>query len=205
MVRLLVLAAVIAVLGLRLAPVEGGSSAHDQHSPLTQAAPRREVRVPIQDFALTDQEGRPFKFESLKGKLALVSFIYTSCPDVCPLMTFGMRKVQEGLKANEKNSVYLLSITTDPEIDRPAILKSYAGRYQADFSNWAFLTGEPNALAPVWKGFGVKVERRGKGLVDHTALTGLVDPQGVMRFVYYGGSPDPKKILEDIRRLLGRP
>jgi len=70
--------------------------------------------------------------------------------------------------------VFLLSVTTDPEVDRPKVLKSYAERYQAEFSNWSFLTGDVRALTAVWKNFGVKVERKARGLVNHTSLTAVI-------------------------------
>lgn len=176
---------------------------HDPTSlPMGKEALRREVRLPIPDFSLTDQEGKLFRFQSLKGKVVLVSFIYTTCPDVCPLITTSMRLVQEGLRPSERQSVFLLSITADPEVDTPEVLTSYAARYKIDFSNWSFLTGEPQSLIPVWKNFGVKVERKARGLVNHTSLTGLIDKKGVMRFAYYGASPDHKRVLQDMRSLL---
>jgi protein SCO1/2 len=128
--------------------------------------------------------------------------VYTTCPDICPLITSGMRLVQESLKPKERESVFLLSITTDPEIDTPQVLKSYAARYKVDFSNWSLITRDVQSLALVWKVFGVKVERKGRGLVNHTSLTGLIDKNGVMRFAYYGASPDPKIMLQDLRTLL---
>ena len=171
-------------------------------SPLEKGAPRRQVRIPIQDFSLMDQEGKPFRFQSLKGKVVLVSFIYTTCPDVCPLITTSMRLVQEGLRPSERRPVFFLSITTDPEVDTPEVLRSYAGRYKVDLSNWSFITGDLKPLIPVWKAFGVKVERKARGLINHTSLTGLIDRKGVMRFAYYGSAPDHKKILQDMRGLL---
>ena len=168
-------------------------------------AARREVAIPIADFSLTDQNGKPLKFRATRGKVVLVSFIYTSCPDICPLMTASMRQVQESLVRSEQKSVYLLSVTTDPEIDTPDVLKSYGGRYQADFSNWSFLTGERRELARVWKAFGVNVQRIGRGLVNHTSLTAVVDNKGTMRYAYYGSSPTDKVVLQDIRRLLAAP
>jgi len=95
-----------------------------------------------------------------------------------------------------------LSITTDPEVDTPSVLKSYGERYKADFSNWSFAGGDQKSLEKVWQVFGVKVERKARGLVNHTTLTGLVDKKGMMRFVYYGAAPDPHKILQDMRGLL---
>lgn len=182
---------------------ERSALAHDPGASLAEkVTPRRQVRLPIGKFSLTDQTGKPFAFDTLRGKLVLVGFIYTTCPDVCPLMTASMRLVQDRLKPGESKSVHLLSITTDPEVDTPEVLASYARRYKVDFSNWSFLTGDEPALSRVWKLFGVKVQRKARGLVAHTPLTALVDGAGAMRFAYYDTSPDQKIVLRDIRRLL---
>lgn len=185
-----------------LAPDQQVFGRDHQSSPLAKGAPRRQIQHPIQDFSLADQEGKPFRFQSSRGKVVLVSFIYTTCPDVCPLITASMRLVQEGLKPSERQSVQFLSITTDPEVDTPQVLKSYAERYKVDFSNWSFVTGDLKSLEAVWKAFGVKVQRKARGLVNHTALTALIDKKGVMRFAYDGAAPDHKMILQDTRRLL---
>lgn len=170
-----------------------------------QVAGRRRVNIPIAGFSLTDQSGNPFGFQSLRGKVALVIFVYTTCPDVCPLLTSRMVLVQKNLQAKERPSVFLLGITTDPEVDSPQVLKEYAGRYGVDFSNWSFLTGSQRELAPVWKSFGVQVQRKARGLVNHTPLTALVDGQGIMRFTYSSAAPDHNTILRDIRSLLASP
>jgi protein SCO1 len=191
------------VLCVAILAFSGTASGHDRKtSPLEQGAPRKLVRLPIKDFSLIDQEGKRFRMADLKGKLVLLTFIYTSCPDVCPLITFSMRRVQESLVEKERRNVHFVSVTTDPEIDSPEILKSYARRYDIDFSNWSLLTGDLKALAPVWKTFGVKVERKSRGLVNHTTLTALIDAEGVMRFAYYGAAPDHKIVLRDLRDLL---
>lgn len=191
---------------LALVFIAGGERpalAHDPEASLVEKrGPRRQVRLPIGKFSLTDQTGKPFVFDTLRGKLVLVGFIYTTCPDVCPLMTAGMRLVQDGLKPGESRSVHFLSVTTDPEVDTPEVLASYARRYKVDFSNWSFLTGDEPALSRVWKLFGVKVQRKARGLVAHTPLAALVDREGAMRFAYYGASPDQKIVMRDIRHLL---
>jgi protein SCO1 len=165
---------------------------------------RREVRIPIQDFSLIDQGNRAFRFKSLSRKVVLIAFAYTTCPDVCPLITAAMRRVQTDLSDTEQQAVYLLTVTTDPEVDEPKVLAAYAKRYGADLSNWAFLTGDGASLGKVWKNFGVKVERKARGLVDHTALIALVDQDGAMRFAYHGTSPDSTAVLRDLRSLLAR-
>ncbi len=117
-------------------------------------------------------------------------------------MTAALRTVQTSLTATERKTVYLLTVTTDPEVDIPKVLAAYAKRYHADLANWAFLTGNPSSLARVWRNFGVKVVPRARGLVDHTPLTAVIDQSGTMRFAYHGAAPDPKTILQDIRALL---
>lgn len=163
---------------------------------------RREVRIPVKDFKLIDQNGKPFELENLSRKVLVISFSYTSCADVCPLITAAARQVQSGLTASERANVHLLTITTDPEIDSPRILAAYAKRYGAEFSNWSFLTGPEVALKKVWKNFGVRVSRKGRGIVEHTPLTAVMDRQRQLRFVYIGPSPDPMVILADMRALL---
>jgi len=95
--------------------------------------------------------------------------------DVCPLITAALRQIQIALTPKERTEVQLLTITTDPEIDSPKVLRGYDKRYGAEFENWAFLTGDPAVLAQVWKNFGVGVKRRAQGLIDHIPLTAIVD------------------------------
>jgi protein SCO1/2 len=176
---------------------------HDQSAAeQAKGAERREVLIPIGDFTLTDQASRAFKFQSLRGKVAIVAFAYTTCPDVCPLITAAMRQAQEGLSKEERASTYLITVTTDPEIDTPQVLAAYAKRYGVDTANWAFLTGDEAALKKVWKNFGVGVKRKARGLIDHTTLTAVVNRSGMMRIAYIGTSPDSKAILQDVRKLL---
>jgi protein SCO1/2 len=158
--------------------------------------------MPIPDFSLTDQQGEPFAFKSLVGKIVLLTFVYTTCPDVCPLVTISMGSVQKDLSPKERESVYLLSVTTDPEIDKPEILKSYGERHQVDFTNWSLLTGDIQQLVLIWKAFGIKVLKKARGLVSHTSLTALMDKKGVVRLIYLGTAPEAKTILEDLRMLL---
>jgi protein SCO1 len=121
------------------------------------------------------------------------------------LITAAARQVQGGLSAAERKSVHLLTVTTDPEIDSPEILTAYAKRYGVEFANWSFLTGRESELKKVWKNFGVGVKRKGRGIIDHTPLTAIVDRNKQMRYVYIGPSPDPKRVLNDVRALLARP
>ncbi|MGZ8444226.1 MAG: SCO family protein [Candidatus Binatia bacterium] len=175
------------------------ADAHEIHQKTVE---RREVQITIGDFTLVDQNAREFKFGQLAGRVVVVAFAYTTCPDVCPLITAALRQVQSGLTPEERKKVFLLTITTDPEIDSPKVLAGYGKRYGADFTNWSFLSGDQAALQKVWKNFGVGVKRKGRGLVDHTPLTAVVDRQGRMRLAYVGPAPDAKAVLKDVRNFL---
>ena len=172
------------------------------HEVQQKTVERREVYIPISDFTLVDQISREFQFSKLTGRVVVVAFAYTTCPDICPLITAALRQVQSGLTPDERTKVYLLTITTDPEIDSPKVLAGYGKRYGADFTNWSFLSGDQAALQKVWKNFGVGVKRKARGLVDHTPLTAVVDRQGKMRVAYLGPAPDAKAVLKDVRSLL---
>ena len=184
---------------LNFTGLAGAASA--PHSAL-KAVERREVKLAIDDFSLIDQSGKNFQFKSLRGKVVVVAFAYTTCPDVCPLITAALRQVQTHLSNEERKNSHLLTVTTDPEIDAPKVLAGYAKRYGAELSGWSFLTGDESTLKSVWKNFGVGVKRKARGLVDHTPLTAIVDRQGVLRFAYIGPSPNVKLVLRDVRFLM---
>ncbi|HEY3305677.1 MAG TPA: SCO family protein [Candidatus Binatia bacterium] len=170
--------------------------------PKRGAVGRKAVQTPVPDFNLTDQDERLFRSGSLQGKVALVSFIYTTCADVCPLLTAKFAGIQRKLKSQGLNDYFLLSITTDPEADTPKVLRSYGQRFGADFRSWAFLTGDKRELSDAWRFFGVRVNKRGKALTDHTGLTTLIDRQGIRRIDYYGDSWTEKEVLKDIAELM---
>jgi protein SCO1 len=95
------------------------------------------------DRTLLTQNGEPVRFYSdvLKGKVVLISFIFTQCTDTCPLQTSKIAAVQSLLRGWMGNSVHFVSISVDPERDRPEVLREYAARFNAG-PGWTFLTGE---------------------------------------------------------------
>ncbi len=193
-------ALLIALLGAALMSAPAAA-----HLPLPPKAPseigRRAVNLAVADFTLTDQNGKPFRFASARGKLVLVTFIFTACPDVCPLLTAHFAAIQRALEEKKIRDYRLISITTDPERDSAAALKEYAGRYKADFQSWSFLTGSRAELAKVWKEFGVHVVKNESGQVQHTTFTTLIDRRGRRRVDYYGDKWREEEILKDIESL----
>ena len=164
-------------------------------------AERRELNVLVDNFVLTDQNGKRLEFRKLLGKRVIINFMYTSCPDVCPLLTTSLKIVRGRMEEAEAQNIYFLSVTTDPEVDTPKALKLYSRRHRVDVPNWTWLTGDVRDLTVVWQIFGLGVKRVARGLIEHTALTAVVDARGYMRFAYFGSAPDPEVLLKDLRGL----
>jgi protein SCO1/2 len=162
------------------------------------------LNTKVPDFVLLNQDGKSFDSATLRGKVVVVNFIFTTCTDVCPLFTAHFAQLQRALKNGPAGDLYFVSITTDPEVDSPKVLKSYALRYGVDFQNWAFLTGTEAQMKQVWKGFGVRVVHKGRGLVQHTSLTTVIDREGVRRFNYFGEKWQLKDLQQDIAALLAK-
>jgi protein SCO1 len=176
-------------------------AAHVAGAPKTQPASAM-LNVKAPDFVLLNQDGERFDSSKLRGKIVAIDFIYTTCTDVCPLFTANFAQLQRTLNKEHLGDVFFISITTDPEVDSPKVLKSYAQRYGADFHNWAFLTGTEEQLKAVWKSLGIRVIKKGRGLVQHTSLTTLLDRQGIRRYNHFGEKWQTQDVLNDMSALL---
>lgn len=98
----------------------------------------------VPDFSLIERSGRQVGLLDLAGKVWITNFIYTHCPDTCPLQSAEMAKLQADFA--EEKVLRLVSITVDPERDNPEVLSQYAKRYGADPERWLFLTGEKRTI-----------------------------------------------------------
>jgi protein SCO1 len=173
-------------------------------------------------FALTDQLDRTVRSDDLRGKIVVADFIYTNCPDVCPLLSFHMKELQEQLRREGLlgSRVQLLSFTTDPAQDTPSVLRAYAERYQADAQSWRFLTGrEEEMTSLIEHGFHLAVQRvpmpgeshsghdsadseRPSYEVMHGSRFALLDQQWRIRGWYDGQDLDIDRVVRDVRQLL---
>jgi protein SCO1/2 len=153
-------------------------------------------------FTLTDQWGSRVSLADQQGKVLAVTFIYTTCKDTCPLLTAKMVVIQRKLGANFGPRVRFASITVEPEIDTPAVLKAYAGKYSANLDGWSFLTGTTAEIEDAVRGYGAFAKRLKAGNVDHLFLTSLIDRKGMLRVQYLGYRFDPDEMYRDLRALL---
>ena len=156
---------------------------------------------PAPEFALTRQDGARVGLADLRGKVVVVTFIYATCADTCPLLTAKLVGIQRRLGADGAR-VRFVAITVDPVKDTPEALRRYAEGHGAKAPGWLFLTGTEEEIGEVARRYGIYVKKRPAGDVDHTFLTSLIDGEGVLRVQYLGVRFDPGEFLGDLRSLL---
>jgi protein SCO1/2 len=153
------------------------------------------------DFTLTDQDGKLLSLRDLRGQVAVVTFIFTTCTDTCPMLTAKLVGIQRRLGPDE-SKVRFVGITVDPLNDSPAVLKKYGQAHSADPAHFAFLTGSLKQIDDVTQGYAIYHKKQATGSVDHTFLTSIIDPGGTLRVQYLGARLDPKEFLGDLKSLL---
>jgi len=157
----------------------------------------------VPDFELTDQTGAPWRLSDQRGNVVLLFFGYTSCPDVCPTTLATWRGVHEGLAGDAERTRFVF-VTVDPERDTPEQLGRHVNVFNPDFVG---LTGDADALAAVYDVFDVyyqkvEVPQSALGyLIDHTATTFVIDPEGTWRLRETYGTP-VEDVVHDVRELL---
>jgi protein SCO1/2 len=159
---------------------------------------------PAPDVALIDSAGRPFRLSGLRGKVVVVSFVYTTCNGTCPLTTAGLDRVKTALKGRGLwgKRVEFVSISLDPERDTPEVLRRYAAFYRAEPEHWHFLTGSAVAVKGVLKAWDMWAKVGPGGALDHPSRIFLVDPEGRQREIYSLETLDPGTVAADVALLL---
>ena len=154
------------------------------------------------DFALTDHNGQPRSIKDFAGKVVVLFFGFTQCPDVCPTAMTELAEVKK-LLGKEGERLQGLFVTVDPERDTPEVLKAYMGNFDATF---LALYGTPEKLAATAKEYKMYFKKaEGKTptsyTMDHSAGSYVYDTQGKLRlYTRYGTGAQP--LAADIKLLL---
>lgn len=163
---------------------------------------------PAPDFALTDQDGQPARLSGLRGKLVLMTFGFTHCPNICPTTLANLAAICRGLPPADQGRVRVLFITVDPARDTPQALKEYVGFYSRGFTG---LTGSADEIAKVAKDYGAYYEAVMQDsqvssnyyTINHSAYVYLIDPQGRYAVLYDNDKlADHALMSRDIEHLL---
>lgn len=169
----------------------------DSKLPIVKAAP---------NFTLQELDGSTFEMKENQGKIMLIEFMFTSCPDICPATTYNMVLLQEELKKQGSfgSEVQLAAITFDPNTDTPEVLQAYAQRMGIDHSGWKVLRGDEDYTIEKAKEYGIMIQKlEGNQFVHTVTSLMLVDAKQQIRKVYrMGEEMDIEIILKNINTLL---
>jgi protein SCO1 len=152
------------------------------------------------DFALTDQDGKRVRLSDQRGRIVLLTFLYTQCPDICPLMADNLNAALLELEPSVRDEVRVLAVSVDPERDTPATVRGYVKVHRL-VPQFRYLIGSERELTKVWEKFEVQAVARDPELIDHTAYTLLIDRAG-RGLVLYPSDFTSEDILHDLRRVL---
>ncbi len=148
------------------------------------------VNRPAPNFALQDSKGRLVALSDFRGKVVVLNFVYTRCPDVCPLHSEKIAEIQEMINRTPmQDLVRFVTITTDSASDTPEIMKSYGRTHGLSPVNWVFLTSSveaPEQTRSIAKSFGLKFTLAKDGYQMHGLVTHLIDKSGNLRARYHG-------------------
>jgi protein SCO1/2 len=136
------------------------------------------------ELALVDSDGRPFGSVQLKGQVYIVSFFFTSCRSICPVIMHGMARLQARFDERGIDGIRLVSISVDPEHDTPEVLRAYGKDLVVKPERWTLLTGDPETIRP-WSLTGSRRRscaaprlQPAQSIIAHTGKVVLVDGSG---------------------------
>jgi protein SCO1 len=154
---------------------------------------------PAQPIALHDADGHAVTLAAERGRYVLVTFLYTHCPDVCPLIAGNLNAALRTL-GPARDRVSVLAVSVDPAGDTAAAVRAYRTRMHL-LPQFRYLIGSRAELRRVWLAWHVLSVQRKPDLVDHVAYTALIDPAGKQR-VLYGSGVKAWQVVHDVRRLM---
>lgn len=169
--------------------------------------------APTYDFSLHDQRGRLVRLSAFRGEVVVLTFLYTQCPDTCPLTAERLRQTYERLGA-ATGHVAFLAVSVDPRGDTPDAVRAFLAAHRVE-GKLEYLTGSFADLRRVWAYYYVQSDARAGGrrgseprapawgrtaradVVDHTSAVYVIDPAGDLR-VLLPGAFDAKDLAGDI-------
>jgi protein SCO1/2 len=188
-------AASVLTLGIVLAVALGGSDSRPAKTPAARAAGatpgggflggRVDPIVPAPSLALRDAGGRLVDISALRGRAVLVTFLYTKCPDICPLTADRLRAVLGQLSPSARARVKIIAVSVDPKNDTPGAVRAFLTRHNMS-GKMSYLIGSASRLRSTWQRWGVAAvtDRTNASFVTHSALIYGIDARGRLVSVY---------------------
>jgi protein SCO1/2 len=198
------LALVVIAGGVALLTTGGSSSTSNAKSTKTtaQSAYRAEEELsppaPAPPIALRNYLGQPVNLNSYRGKAVLVTFLYTNCPDICPLITSNLRVAQNLMGPKVSSKVQIIAVSVDPKGDTRKAVGAFLARHEMT-GRMQYLVGSAHELAAVWQAWGVGSERDAQQpqFINHSGLIYGITAAGT-RTTIYSASFKPADIAHDV-------
>jgi protein SCO1/2 len=150
--------------------------------------------IPPQDFHLRDQDGKAVSLRQFRGRVVVLTFMYTTCKDTCPLTATQIRGALDDLD----HDVPALAVSVDPVNDTPARAKQFLFQRGLSDDRMRFLLGNRAQLRPIWKAYGIRPQA---AAFEHSAYVLLIDRHGRQRIGFPVQQLVPEDLAHDIRRL----
>jgi protein SCO1 len=150
--------------------------------------------IPPRDFTLRDQDGRRVSLAALRGRVTVLTFLYSTCRDTCPLTATTIRGALDDLG----HDVPVLAVSVDPGNDTPASAQRFLAQRHLSGGRMRFLLGDRAQLVPIWKAYGIRPQGNG---FDHSAYVLLIDRRGRQRIGFPVATLTSEGLVHDIRRL----
>jgi protein SCO1/2 len=164
-------------------------------------------------YSLINQDSRKVSFPNdYKGEIVVIGFIFTHCPDICPLTTHNMEMIEKKLNDEKIRNVHFIGFSFDPERDSPGVLTEFANVRDIKFDQWSFLTGARSEVDSIKAAMGVvaiptdtTIDESGNKsyYYIHTDRISLIDRDGKVRKNYPGSTIKIDEIINDIKTLEG--
>jgi protein SCO1/2 len=156
----------------------------------------------LPEYQFTNQLGRRFTTTSFKGQVLAINFLFTRCPfpTFCPQTAKNFAETQQKLHSNTNIPAnwHLLTISFDPEFDKPAVLKRYAEHYGYDSNHWTFATGALIDITAIGDQLGLKFGRDETGGFDHNLRTAVFDSEGRLQKLFVGNAWTADELVAEI-------
>jgi len=159
----------------------------------------------VPDFTLINQNGESVSLKKFRGKVVLVTFLYTTCPfpEKCPTISKKLGQTRKLIESVTEGTdkLQVISITIDPEHDTPEALKAYSRGMDRDVANWTFLTGPPATVAKVASQFGVLYWDE-KGVLEHNMRTAVIGQDGKLEILLQGSDWKAGQLAAELKALV---
>ena len=163
---------------------------------------RLDADEPAPAFTLTNQDGRRVALADFRGKAVVLTFVYTECKDICPVLPQIIGRTDQHLTPEEKKRTRFVGISIDPRRDTPEKLRGFMKNHNLSPERWTLLTGTLAEATKAAEDYGIVVRPDVTGDLVHNAVYILIDPKGRLRTEFHGLFTPTQEIAKALRKLV---